>query len=159
MRNELLCETIVHVLNDEHLNQLMETASQPEVRNKPILAQEIAFIIVHLLPFGCLVHWCHPSDWLMYILHFTACSDHGWLPPLLCTQILQDLALVSLIIAFMAQTSARRARCGGLPITATIIATATHPKIRTHEDIMASGIHTSGGLWVPISKKPTTKSL
>ena len=46
----------------------MNTATvQPEVRRKPILKQEIAFAMIHLMPLGALFTGATFFDWMVCI--------------------------------------------------------------------------------------------
>ncbi|HBK89328.1 MAG TPA: fatty acid desaturase, partial [Cyclobacteriaceae bacterium] len=88
----------------------METALQPEVRNKPILAQEIAFIIVHLLPLGALYTGATWFDWLMcaffyfYRMFWITGGYHRYF----AHKSYKTSRWFQFIIAFMAQTSAQK---------------------------------------------------
>jgi len=54
------------------VNIMAHTSLSPEVRSKPILKQEIAFAIVHLLPLGALLTGATLFDWIVCaVLYFT----------------------------------------------------------------------------------------
>ena len=66
------------------------TAMTPEVRRKPILAQEVAFAGVHLLPLGALYTGATLFDWIMCaisLFNSDVLGDWG-ISSIFCSQVL-----------------------------------------------------------------------
>jgi len=49
---------------------IMEATMTPEVRKQPILRQEVAFLLIHLLPLGALWTGATIFDWLMCLFFY-----------------------------------------------------------------------------------------
>jgi hypothetical protein len=64
-----------------HINfvcsEMSETTLTPEVRNKPILKQEIAFAVVHLIPLGAIWTGATLFDWIVCGVLYVCDCLHG----------------------------------------------------------------------------------
>ena len=88
----------------------METNIIPEVRSKPILAQEIAFLIVHLLPLVAIYTGATLFDWMvclffyLYRMFWITGGYHRYF----AHKSYKTSRWFQFVIAFMAQTSAQK---------------------------------------------------
>jgi stearoyl-CoA desaturase (Delta-9 desaturase) len=83
---------------------------QPEIRKKPILAQEITFIIVHLIPLAALYTGASLFDWIvcavLYLVRMFWVT--GGYHRYFSHKSYKTSRIFQFIIAFMAQTSAQK---------------------------------------------------
>lgn len=109
------------------------TNTAPEARSKPILSQEIAFGIVHLLPLGALFTGATFFDWMvcLFLYVYRMFWITGGYHRYFAHKSYKTSRFFQFIIAFMAQTSAQREHCGGLHITVIIIVTVIRHRILT----------------------------
>lgn len=86
------------------------TSLQPEVRNKPILKQEIAFAIVHLIPVAAFWVPVTAFDWIVCaVLYFTRMFwVTGGYHRYFAHKSYKTSRVFQFIIAFMAQTSVQK---------------------------------------------------
>jgi stearoyl-CoA desaturase (Delta-9 desaturase) len=89
---------------------MSETVLKPEVRSKPILKQEIAFAIVHLLPLGAIWTGATLFDWILcgvlYVVRMFWVT--GGYHRYFAHKSYKTSRFFQFIIAFMAQTSAQK---------------------------------------------------
>jgi stearoyl-CoA desaturase (Delta-9 desaturase) len=89
---------------------MAQTAVTPEARRKPILKQEIAFLIVHLIPLGAILTGATLFDWIMcaalYIFRMFWVT--GGYHRYFAHKSYKTSRFFQFIIAFMAQTSAQK---------------------------------------------------
>jgi stearoyl-CoA desaturase (delta-9 desaturase) len=88
----------------------MNATLTPEVRRKPILTQEISFMVVHLLPFLALLTGATLFDWLMcaFLYVFRMFWVTGGYHRYFAHRSYSTSRWFQFIIAFMAQTSAQK---------------------------------------------------
>jgi stearoyl-CoA desaturase (Delta-9 desaturase) len=89
---------------------MSETVLKPEARSKPILKQEIAFAIVHLLPLGAIWTGATLFDWILcgvlYVVRMFWVT--GGYHRYFAHKSYKTSRFFQFIIAFMAQTSAQK---------------------------------------------------
>lgn len=89
---------------------MSELTLTPEVRRKPILKQEIAFLTIHLLPLGALATGATAFDWIMcaalYVIRMFWVT--GGYHRYFAHKSYKTSRFFQFIIAFMAQTSAQK---------------------------------------------------
>jgi len=85
-------------------------AVQPEVRRKPVLKQEIAFTLIHLLPLGALWTGATLFDWMVciFLYFFRMFWITGGYHRYFAHKSYKTSRFFQFIIAFMAQTSAQK---------------------------------------------------
>ena len=89
---------------------MSDTSFIPEVRSKPIVAQEIAFVIVHLLPLAALYTGATLFDWIVcgflyvYRMFWITGGYHRYF----AHKSYKTSRWFQFVIAFMAQTSDRK---------------------------------------------------
>src|SRR5215467_8515885 len=88
----------------------MDTALKPEVRRKPILKQEIAFALIHLMPLGALFTGARLFDWI--VCAFLYFSRMFWVTGgyhrYFAHKSYKTSRWFQFVIAFMAQTTAQK---------------------------------------------------
>jgi len=89
---------------------MVESTVKPEVRSKPILKQEIAFALVHLLPLGALFTGATLFDWIvcaaLYVFRMFWVT--GGYHRYFAHKSYKTSRWFQFVIAFMAQTSAQK---------------------------------------------------
>jgi stearoyl-CoA desaturase (delta-9 desaturase) len=89
---------------------MTSTSSQPEIRNKPILKQEIAFAVVHLLPLLAIFTGATLFDWIvcavLYVVRMFWVT--GGYHRYFAHKSYKTSRFFQFIIAFMSQTSAQK---------------------------------------------------
>lgn len=89
---------------------MSQTVLNPEVRSKPILKQEIAFAVVHLLPLGAIWTGATLFDWIvcgaLYVIRMFWVT--GGYHRYFAHKSYKTSRFFQFIIAFMAQTSAQK---------------------------------------------------
>lgn len=89
---------------------MISTSSQPEIRNKPILKQEIAFAVVHLLPLLAIFTGATLFDWIvcavLYVVRMFWVT--GGYHRYFAHKSYKTSRFFQFIIAFMSQTSAQK---------------------------------------------------
>ena len=95
-----------------HLPNLMNqtTVAVPEIRRKPILKQEIAFTIVHLIPLAAIFTGVTLFDWIVcvFLYVFRMFWVTGGYHRYFAHKSYKTSRFFQFIIAFMAQTSAQK---------------------------------------------------
>jgi stearoyl-CoA desaturase (delta-9 desaturase) len=88
----------------------MDTVLKPEVRRKPILKQEIAFALIHLLPLGALFTGARLFDWIVcaFLYFFRMFWITGGYHRYFSHKSYRTSRWFQFVIAFMAQTSAQK---------------------------------------------------
>ena len=88
----------------------MDASLTPEVRRKPILKQEIAFLIIHLLPLAALWTGATLFDWLtcIFLYVFRMFWVTGGYHRYFAHKAYKTSRWFQFVIAFMAETSAQK---------------------------------------------------
>ena len=111
---------------------MSQTTLTPEVRSKPIVSQEIAFAVVHLIPLAAIWTGATLFDWIMcgvlYVVRMFWVT--GGYHRYFAHKSYKTSRWFQFVIAFLARPLRRRVPCGGLLITVITIATAIHRPIR-----------------------------